>query len=268
MGDIAKTVAAERFKLSRQKITWILPIAVVLVVFIMSMVLEFAARQDWIGVPSGYFVAASVINWMSNVLLLLVVVVTSFLIAQEFAIGTVKGAWIRPLERSKWFTGKIVVTLGVVTILFVLAVTIAMLIAFVRIGFSDLMENTYLIHSSGALFGRLLLCTALTIWALWSAAMLVAMIAGGMSHPGGTIAVALAVGIGMTIMGAIDPVRPYLISSYVALPFEQMVAMSKGLPLPLEWGQLVMRSLGVPAVWMLATFLIGQRVIRKREISG
>jgi len=268
MSDVGKTIAAERFKLARQKMTFIVPISVFLIVVVMSMVLEFASRRDWIGVPSGYFVAASVISWMNNVVLLLVVVVTSFLISQEFAIGTVKGSWIRPLDRSKWYAGKLVVVLGVITILFVIAVIAATALAYFRIGFTSLMENTYLVHSAGALFGRMLLCTALTIWALWAAATFVAMIASGMSHPGGTIAVALAVGIVMMVAGAVEATRPYLISTYVALPFEQMVSMSKGLPLPQEWGQLVIRSIGVPAVWMTASVVIGQRIIRNREISG
>ena len=62
MRDFGKVISAESFKLRRQKSTLVVLILVALLALIMFGALEFAARRDWIGVPSGHFVAASVIG--------------------------------------------------------------------------------------------------------------------------------------------------------------------------------------------------------------
>jgi len=96
----------------------------------------------------------------------------------------------------------------------------------------------------------------------------VGMIASLFSNPGGAIAAGLGVGILMMVLTAFEPARPFLLTHYVTSPFEQMISMSKGLPLPLEWKQLIIRGLAIPFGWMVVTFFIGQRIISSKEISS
>ena len=265
--DFVKTVDAEVFKLRHQRSTYTMLILAVVVAVIMFAVLEFAARRDWIGVPSGHFIAASVIGWMSSITTLLVVIITSFLISREFALGTIKSTWVRPVSRGGWFAGKLVTAASATTVLYVAAFVVVVGLAVGRLGFTDLMEKDFLVHSAASLTGRLLLTAALTVWSLWAAAALVGALASAINHPGGAIATALGIGIAMTILAAFEPVRPFLLSTYLSLPSEQMVAMSQGVPLPLAWNDLVWRSLAGATAWMVVAFLVGYGIIRKKEIT-
>ena len=60
--EVTRALAAEWFKILRQRMAIVLPVLVAVLVVLMYFVAEFAAHRDWIGVPGGYFVAASVFN--------------------------------------------------------------------------------------------------------------------------------------------------------------------------------------------------------------
>jgi ABC-type transport system involved in multi-copper enzyme maturation permease subunit len=265
--DVIKTISVDWFKAKRQKMTYILPALLVVVAVTMVFVLELAARRNWIGVPDGYFITASVMSWMNNIMVLLVVVFTSFGVAQEFAFGTVKSAWVRPVARSQWYTGKLIFSGGIVTDLFLITGATVFFLVMIRLGYADLMEKNFVVHTSGSLGLRLALVSGLTLWALWAMTAVVGMIASLFPQPGGAIAAGLGLGILMMVMSAFEPIRPFLLTHYVSIPFEQMISMSKGVPLPFEWKQLIIRGLAIPFGWMIITFFIGQRIIRNKEIS-
>jgi hypothetical protein len=189
-------------------------------------------------------------------------------VSQEFALGTVKSVWVRPVKRSGWFSAKLLTAAGIVTALFVVAVAAVVGVAAARLGYTDLMEKDYLVHPARNLGVRMALTTGLTLFALWSATAVTAALAARLNHPGGAIAAALGLGIAMTALSVFPAARPFLLPTYLGLPSEQMVAMSKGLPLPLEWGDLVWQTLVAGGAWGLAAFLVGIGVVQKKEITS
>ncbi|MEJ2721605.1 MAG: ABC transporter permease [bacterium] len=265
--DFKKVIGAESFKLRRQKTSYVVPLAVLFLGVLLFVILEFTARRNWIGVPSGHFVAASVIGWMGNVMMLLSVLLTSFMISQEFALGTAKAALVRPVTRSQWYTAKVFAAAAVVTGLFLLVVVVVTVLSIARLGFTDLTEKDYVVHSARSLTARLTLTVVLTVFALWAVTVFVSVLAAVFNHPGGTIAVALGAGVLMMVIGAFPAVRPFLPTSYVSTPWEQMVAMTKGLPLPFEWSQLTWRTLVGAGAWIIAGAALGQWIVRKKEIT-
>lgn len=265
--DLAKIIGAESFKLRRQKSSYVVAAVVVLLAIFLFVVLEFTTRRDWIGVPSGHFVAALVISWMGNVMMMLAVILTSFLISQEFALGTVKSTLVRPVTRSQWYTAKVFTGAASMTSLFLLAVGIVIAFSVVRLGLTDLTEKDYIVHTARTLTLRLVLTIGLSVCALWAVTSFVAMLSGIFNHPGGTIAAALGVGIVLMVLGAFPPLKPFLLTSYIASPWEQMVAMSKGLPLPFEWGELTWQTLAGAGGWMTLAYLLGVRIVRNKEIT-
>lgn len=266
--DIGKVIAAEWFKLRRQRSTFVVLALTVVLSIAMFLALEYAARRDWIGVPSGHFVAASVAGWLTNIMMIVVVVVTSFLISQEFALGTIKSVWVRPVTRGRWYTAKVLVAAGVVSKLLLIAIIVTVALAVIRLGFTDLMEKNYTVHTAGSLTGRFILTVGLTVWTMWAATAFAAMLAAMFKHAGGAIAAGLAAGVAMMVLGTVPPLRPLLLTTHISLPWEQMIAMSKGLPLPAEWGQLVWQTLVGAGAWMVVAFFIGQRVIRAKQITN
>jgi hypothetical protein len=267
-GDITRVVSAEVLKCRRRRSTVVLPVIVAALAVLVYFGLEIGARNNWFGVPSGFFVASSSIGWITNAVVLLLVVVTSFVVSQEFALGTVKSAWVRPVNRGGWYAAKCVTAAGMVTALFVLAVVVVVALAAARSGFTDLMEKDYLVHSARSMGARMALTTGLTLFVLWSATAVTAALAARVNHAGGAIAVALGLGIAMAALSVFPPVRPYLLTTYLGLPSEQMVAMSKGLPLPLEWGDLIGRTLAAGGAWALAAYAIGLWIVQRKEITG
>jgi ABC-type transport system involved in multi-copper enzyme maturation permease subunit len=267
-GDIARIVSAEVLKLRRRRSTFVLPSIVVALAVLIYFGLEVGARNHWFGIPSGFFVASSAIAWITNAIVLVLVVVTSFFVSQEFALGTVKSAWVRPVKRSGWFTAKLLTAAGAVTALFLVAVVVVLTLAAARAGFTDLMEKDYLIHTARSMGLRMAMTTGLTLFVVWSAAAVTSALAARLNHPGGAIAATLGLGIAMTALSVFPAVRPFLLTTYLALPCEQMVAMSKGLPLPLEWGDLVWHTLAAGGAWGVGAYLIGRRTVQRKEITG
>jgi hypothetical protein len=266
--DITRIVSGELLKFRRRRSTVALPIVMVTLAIVIGFGFDIGARNNWFGLPSGFFVAASAIAWITNVFVLVLAVITAFTISQEFALGTVKAAWTRPMSRRGWFAGKVLTAGCAITVLYVLAVTAVVAFAAVRTGYTDLMEKDYLVHTSRSLALRLLLTTGLTMFALWSATVVTSALAAGLNHPGGAIAAALGLGVAMTALSVFPPLRPFLLTTYLGLPSEQMIAMSKGLPLPREWGELVWQTLFAGSAWGVAAYLLGSRIVARKEIKG
>lgn len=267
-GDIYRVVSAEVLKLRRRRSTFVLPSIVIAMAVLIYFGLEVGARNHWFGLPSGFFVASSAIGWIANAMVLVVVVVTSFIVSQEYALGTVKSVWVRPVRRSGWYSAKLLTAAGAVTALFVAAAAVVVALAAARSGFTDLMEKDYLVHTARSLGVRMALTTGLTLFAVWSVTAVTSALAARLNHPGGAIAAALGLGIAMTALSVFPAVRPFLLTTYLGLPSEQMVAMSKGLPLPLEWGDLVWQTLAAGGAWGLAAYLVGRWVVKKKEITS
>ena len=265
--EISRIISAELVSLRRRRSTFVLPAVLLALATIVYFGLETGARNNWFGLPSGFFVAASAIGWLANVVVLVVVVLTSFLISQEYALGTVKSAWVRPLSRQGWFTGKVLYACGVVTVLYILAIVLVVILAALRSGFVDLMEKDYLVHTAGSMGLRLALTSALVLFTIWSTVIVTAAFASRINHPGGAIAVVTGIGVALMALSVFPPVRPFLLTTYIGLPSEQMVAMSKGLPLPFEWGDLVWRTLAAGALWACVAYFAGRKIVKAREIT-
>ena len=266
--EVRRVLRAEWLKMWHKRTTWLVPLVLVAFVILTVIGLDFATRRNWVGLPNGYFVASAALSWLINVIMLAVVISASFTILQEFALGTIRSSWIRPLSRRAWYTGKVLATCSAVGTLFLVAAGVTILVSLFKLGFTDLHENEYLLHSSSSLAGRLLMCVMLTLWALWAATITMTAVASLFTHPGGAIAAGLAVGVLFMALAIFPPVRPFLLSTLTTAPMDQMAAMSKGLPLPYAWGSLVSHTLIGSALWMIAALVIGDRIIARKQITS
>jgi ABC-type transport system involved in multi-copper enzyme maturation permease subunit len=265
--DIRNVLSAELFKLLKRKSSIVLPALVIILTALLYLGLDLATRREWVGVPSGFYLASASIGWMVNIITILIIVVSSFHVSSEFSLGTVKEAWIRPVSRGSWFAGKILIAFTMTAVLFILAVAVTVILSGLRFGYSDLMEKNYLVHSAGDLRLHLVLAVVLILWNLLAVTAVAAAFASWLNHPGGAIAACLGAGLLLTVAAVFQPLKPFLLNTYLSLPSEQMIAMSKGLPLPLERGALVWRSLAGGGVWMACALGAGYYIIRRKEIT-
>ena len=265
--ELKKVLSAEWFKARGRKTTFILPALAVLSSVVLFFTVGYAAGRDWIGLSSGFYIASVSMGWMVNAMAFLAVVMTGFMISGEFAMGTVKPAWTRPVSRRNWYFGKLIACSAGVAFLFLASLVAIVLLAGLRFGYTDLMEKDYLVHSSADMWRSLLVSSALTIWSLWSAVAATSVAAAFFNRPGGAIVTAVAVSFAMALLAVIPAARPLLLTTCLTQPFEQMTAMSKGLPLPVEWGTLAWRTAACAGVWTLVSVLAGSAAIKKKEIT-
>jgi hypothetical protein len=267
MREIARVLDAERLKLVKRKSSWILPAVTGVLALLVFLAVGYAAQRDWVGVTSGFFVASSSAGWMVNFIGLLAVIVTCFNISGEFAGGTVKPCWVMGISRSGWYYGKIISATVSTAALFAVVIVVLTIGAAVTYGFTDLKEKDFLVHTAGSMGWGFVLSTVLTLLALWAVVTVTSMVAVLLNRPGASISVCIISAVVLSIVAVFEPARPFLITSCISLPLEQMTAMSKGLPLPLEWTTLAWRTVVCAVCWSAAACTIGRLIIIRKEVT-
>ncbi len=266
-GEIKKVLLAEKVKLRRKRTTWFVPSAVAVMALLVFMAIAYAASRDWAGIPSGFYLASSASGWMINVTGLLAMIITCFQISGEFALGTVKPAWVRGLSRHGWLSGKVVSAAMAVTVLFLIIIAVSLVSAGARYGYTDLKEKDFIVHTASALWKGYLVSAALTLFSLWAVVTVTSMLSACFNRPGSAIAVVVLVAVALTVVAVFKPARPFLLTSAISMPFEQMTSMSKGLPLPLEWGDLIWRTIACAGSWLVLSCAAGHAIIARKEIT-
>jgi len=265
--DVKRVLSAERLKLGRRRASWAMPTAAAVLSALVSIAVSYAAARDWVGVPSGFFTASATIGYLVNVAGIAAIMIACFAVSGEFSMGTVKPAWVRGVRRDAWFAGKVIASALSVVVLFLTAAFVAVIIAGLRYRFSDLYENAYLVHTAARLGGALAVSTFLTAASLVAVTAAAGAVAAAVNRSGTAIAVCIALAIGLGVLSVFEPLRPLLLTSVITLPFEQMSAMAKGLPLPFEWPTLAWRVLICSGAWAAAAFIVGRLVIMRKEIT-
>jgi hypothetical protein len=87
-----------------------------------------------------------------------------------------------------------------------------------------------------------------------------------LGSPGGALTVSIVVAFVLQLASGWDTVSPFLLSTYLSDPLQQFVAMSKGLPLPQTWGELVRTCLIGSIVWIGLCWLWAWQIVRRREV--
>ncbi len=267
INDLKKVLSAELFKARGRKSTYIVPAITVAGSIIIFFAVSYAVRRDWIGLASGFYISSVSMGWIVNIMAFLAVITTCFEISGEFAMGTVKPAWTRPVSRRSWYFGKLLACSAAITVLFLLSFIAVAALAGMKFGFNDLMEKEYLVHSSAGMWGRLLAVALLTIWSLWATVAATSVFAVFFNRPGSAMATVMAVSFALTLLAMFPVARPVLLTTCLTQPFEQMTSMSKGLPLPLEWGTLIWRTAACAGVWIVVTLFAGSTALVKKEIT-
>jgi hypothetical protein len=129
------------------------------------------------------------------------------------------------------------------------------------------MEKDFLVHSAAGLWGMLAVTVMLVLLTLCAVSTAMAGIAVFFNHPGGAIGAGIGFGVLLIVLGVFPSTQPFLLTTYMVRPVEQMVAMSKGLPLPLAWGTLAWRTIIGSVAWIAVAYGIGAWWIRKKEIT-
>jgi len=266
--DVGRVIGAEILKMRRLKSTFALPTTAVALAAIQAILFDIFQRRALVGEPSGFFVGATTLGWMTTAIALLAIVLTSFLISREFALGTIKTAWTCQLKREHWYAGKVVTAVLAVVGIYVLVVATILLVAWTRAGFGDLAEGGLVIHEVRDLSIRMALCATLTLFALCALVILAAQVATLVNNAGTAIAIGVGLGVVMSGLQAVSVLRPFMLTTYLAAPLSQMSAMSRGFPLPYEWNELLWKCLVGAGAWMIVAYIGGHIAIKRREVTS
>ena len=264
--EATRVVAAEWHKLRRSRSTFVGLLLYAVLVVILYITFEIAADRSFIGILSGFYVAGATVSAAITPLAFVALLLGTFSIAREFSQGTIYSVWTRPLTRGGWLLGKVLAVAGHISVYFFVTALIVLLASGLRLGFSDLMEKDYLIYSLGSLWWRLVLSLALVWLSVVVVSILAVIPALYVGSPGGALTIALGIGFVMQIAGDLESLQPLLITSYLSMPLEQFVAMSKGVPVPDEWGTLIRTCMIGTSAWAVLGGLWARWVVYRKEV--
>lgn len=265
-GDARRTIAAEWLKLRKSRATPV-GLLVYLVIFaVLYITYVIAARESFMGIQSGFYILGAVASSASTPLAFVALLLVSFSLGREFSQGTVQMIWPKPMTRSGWLLGKLGTSVFHVSVFVWLTFIVAVVAAGLQFGFTDLMEKDYLIHAESALWWRFVLLAALTWLAVIAVVIAAAIPALYLGSPGSAVTVSIVVGFALQMAGGWDAASPLFLSTYLANPLQQFVAMAQGLPLPWTWGELVRTCLIGSIAWIGLCWLWAWQIVRRREV--
>lgn len=264
--DIRRTIAAEWLKLRKSRATPV-GLLVYLVIFaVLYIAYAVAARESFMGIESGFCIAGAAASAACTPLAFVALLLVSFSLGREFSQGTVQMVWSKPMVRGYWLMGKISTSAFHVSVFVCLTFVVAVIAAGLQFGFTDLMEKNFLIHAEPALWWRFALLAGLTWLAVIAVVVASAIPALYFGSPGGAVTVSIVAGFALQLAGGWDTAGPFLLSTYLAEPMQQFVAMSKGLPLPQAWGDLVGRCLIGSIAWIGVCGAWAWLIVRRKEV--
>ncbi len=264
--DACRVMSTEWLKLRRSRATATGLVVYVAVLGVLYAVYAIASLRSFAGIRSGFYVAGAVLSTATTPLAFVAAMLVTFSIGREFSQGTIHNVWARPLTRQGWLLGKTISAASHLAVFGLLTLVLVIVAAGIQLGFSDLMEKDFLIHTGAALWGHLALTVCLTWLALSAVVVFAAVPALSIGSPGGAFAVSLIAGFICQLLDGWDPIKPFLISTYLSLPLDQFVAMSKGLPLPQAWGTLLTTCLFGLAAWIAVGWLWAWVLVRRKEV--
>ncbi|HMA77493.1 MAG TPA: ABC transporter permease [Candidatus Krumholzibacteriaceae bacterium] len=265
--NFSTIISTEIYKLRRNKMRFVVPAAFFLLTIFLFIGLSAAAVRSYFGLPNGFYLTSAGLSWLINIIVLFLVIITSFQISNEFAMGTVKSVWVSPVSRRAWLSGKIIYLCLIAALLLFCSTILLLLLSWIKFGLTDLAEKNYVIHSASSLGLRLILVLSLTLITLFAVVCFASAISTLFCRPGSSIAMLLSIGFLMMVIGILPVLKGFLLITYISSPLEQMTAMAKGLPLPFSWSELIMQTLIVSGVYMIISISAGQLLITKKEIK-
>jgi len=264
--DARRTIAGEWLKLRKSRTTPVGLLVYLAIFAVLYITYVVAARESFMGIQSGFYIAGAAVSAATTPLAFVALLLVSFSLGREFSQGTVQMVWSKPITRGGWLLGKIGTSAFHVSVFVVLTFVIAVVAAGLQFGFADLMEKDYLIHAQSALWWRFALLAALTWLAVIAVVVATAIPALYLGSPGGAVTVSIVIGFALQMAGGWDNISPFLLSTYLMEPLQQFVAMSKGLPLPLTWGELVRTCLIGSVVWIGLCWVWAWQIVRRKEV--
>lgn len=267
MGDIVKIVSAEIYKQSKTKSSKTVPVMVLVITALIFLAVSAASDNLSLGPASGFYITAASLGWIIKAVSFAAVIITCFQISNEFSMGTVKAAWVQPLSRNHWYSGKLLHSCIICWSVLLAAVALLILLSSLKYNFNPLIENNYQIHSESDLWLKLGLTLILTLWVISVIIAATSVISIIFNAAGSSISVVIAASLLMVILEIFGDVRPFLLTSYISLPADQFVLMTKGLPLQMSWKEITCQTLGFPAGYLALSLIAGFLMINRKEIK-
>ncbi|MFO7915890.1 MAG: hypothetical protein R6U43_09405 [Candidatus Krumholzibacteriales bacterium] len=268
MGDIAKIISAEIYKQSKTRSLITVPVMIIVITVLIFLAVSAASDNLSFGPASGFYITAASLGWIVKGVSLAAVIITCFQISNEFSMGTVKAAWVQPLSRRMWYSGKLLHSCIISWGILIISAALLILLASLKYDFESLVENNYLIHSESDLWLKSGLILLLSLWVTGVIIAATSAVSLIFNAAGSSISVVIAASLLMVILEIFGAARPFLLTSYISLPVEQFVLMAKGLPLQMSWKEITYHTLGFPAGYLALSLTAGYAMVNRKEIKS
>jgi ABC-type transport system involved in multi-copper enzyme maturation permease subunit len=251
-------------KIRCKKSAFILPLLTVGFVLLAGYGFKLGVSERFMGIESGFYIAAATTNTAFYLLALLTIVLVAATVGNEFVAGTIRYILSRPIRREEWLFGHLSAMVLVVIILYLIIILCGAIIGAITYGYPPLTEKEFVIHSQKELFNKFALSLFLPLLPLITLVIAVELVALITESPGTAIGIGLVGGFALSLLSEQTNLGQFFWASYIFSPLQEMEKMSKGLPT--DWGAIISWSMGVSVITGIILFAISIYIIRRKEI--
>lgn len=243
----AVTIAKiELEKLTRQRFSYVMGGIIVLVEIVFSIIRSQASEMDLLTTPSAFELTAAVSTNTMRVAAFMLLAFSAMTVSSERAHGTLKTLLVKPFKRRDLIIGKALAVLIVCSLVVMAVALIGIVLGGIFQDFKPLVEDEYVIHSLGSLWGNLILGYIVTILPVFALCLL-GIFCSILTESSG---VSVSIGVGcyllLELLGQVQEIKHFLLGSFVPYALNNVEAMSRGLP-----------TVWMPEIlWLLANSLI------------
>ena len=261
---IKAVIRMEWTKIRGKKSAFILPLITMAFVLLAGYGFKLGVTEKFMGIESGFYLAATTTNTALYILTILTVVLVAVAVGNEFVAGTIRYILSRPIRREEWPLGHLAAMVLMVVILYLIIILSGIIIGAITYGYSPLTEKEFVIHSQKELFNKLIIALLLPILPLITLVIAIELVTLVSESPGTAIGIGLGAGFALSILSNQTKLGQFFWANYIFSPLEEMEKMSKGLPT--DWGAIIWWSIGVSLITGLILLVSSIYIIRRKEI--
>lgn len=260
---IATITSVEFEKIARKKSSLII-VALVILFQIVLAVAGYKMRMKEMELGTGFQVAAFSIQFVLQILTLVVLAISSISLSRELSSGTVKTVLARNINRRDLIIGKFVALFLSGFLVLLLTYILGLLAGKVFGGLVALKDGNYLLCSAGSLtwgyFASLLLVIP-PLTTLISFGILISVLVRG---AGGAVGTGIISFFFLQMLSQVDQIDKYCFTKYLKLPIDSYYKMTEGIFLTQKSS--IYWNLGVSSICTLIFLGLAIGIFCKKDI--
>ena len=254
----------ELWKLKKQRFPYVMSGIIVGVEIIFSIIRNQASEMDLMTVPSAFELTAAVTANTFRVAAFMLLAFSAMLLSSETSHGTLKTLMVKPFQRRDLIIGKALAILTVCGIVMLAVAVIGVVLGAIFQDFKPLVEDDYVIHSLGALWGNLIVGFLLTIPPVFALCLLGLFCSVLTESSGVSVSISVGCYLLLELLGQLSAAKNFLLGAFVPFPLNTVESIARGLPN--VWSPGIYWLLGNSLIYIIVFLLLSAAIFQRKDI--